>query len=110
MTRAISAGKRKGMEAVADMLRVGLPINMAFVAGSPAAGNEILYSRQETIEHHQAAENANVPFIYLSQGVGNEAFQYALELAAEAGVNFCGVLSIAKPWFAERQASHADKP
>jgi tagatose 1,6-diphosphate aldolase len=33
-----------------------------------------------------------VPLIYLLQGVRNEAFQYALELAAEAGVNFSGVL------------------
>jgi tagatose 1,6-diphosphate aldolase len=32
-----------------------------------------------------------VPFIYLSQGVSNETFQYALEPAEEAEVNSSGV-------------------
>jgi tagatose 1,6-diphosphate aldolase len=39
-----------------------------------------------------------VPFIYLSQGVSNEAFQYALELAAEAGVKLSGVLCGRAAW------------
>lgn len=39
-----------------------------------------------------------MPFIYLSQGVSNETFQYALELAAEAGVNFSGVLCGRVTW------------
>jgi tagatose 1,6-diphosphate aldolase len=55
---------------------------MAFVEGSPAAGNEIPYTREEAIDYYRrAAEEARVPFIYLSQGVSNETFQYALELA-----------------------------
>ncbi len=82
-----------------DVLKVGVPVNMAFVEGSPAAGNMILYSRQEAIDYYRkAAEEARVPFIYLSQGVSNETFQYALELAAEAGVNFCGVLCGRATW------------
>lgn len=82
-----------------DVLKVGVPVNMAFVEGSPAAGNEILYSREEAIDYYRrAAEEARVPFIYLSQGVSNETFQYALELAAEAEVNFSGVLCGRATW------------
>jgi len=72
-----------------NVLKVGVPVNMAFVEGSPAAGKEILYSREEVMDYYRrATEEARVPFIYLSQGVSNETFQYALELAAEAGVSF----------------------
>jgi len=82
-----------------DVLKVGVPVNMAFVEGSPAAGNEILYSREEAIDYYRrAAEEARVPFIYLSQGVSNETFQYALELASEAEVNFSGVLCGRATW------------
>jgi tagatose 1,6-diphosphate aldolase len=80
-----------------DVLKVG--VNMAFVEGSPSASYEILYSREEAIDYYRrAAEEARVPFIYLSQGVSNETFQYALELAAEAGVNFSGVLCGRATW------------
>jgi tagatose 1,6-diphosphate aldolase len=82
-----------------DVLKVGVPVNMAFVEGSPSASYEILYSREEAIDYYRrAAEEARVPFIYLSQGVSNETFQYALELAAEAGVNFSGVLCGRATW------------
>jgi tagatose 1,6-diphosphate aldolase len=82
-----------------DVLKVGVPVNMAFVEGSPAAGNEILYSREEAMDYYRrAAEEARVPFIYLSQGVSNETFQYALELAAESQVNFSGVLCGRATW------------
>jgi tagatose 1,6-diphosphate aldolase len=82
-----------------DVLKVGVPVNMAFVEGSPSASYEIPYSREEAIGYYRrAAEEARVPFIYLSQGVSNETFQYALELAAEAGVNFSGVLCGRATW------------
>ena len=82
-----------------DVLKVGVPVNLAFVEGSPAAGNEILYSREEAVDYYRrAAEEVRVPFIYLSQGVSNETFQYALELAAEAEVNFSGVLCGRATW------------
>jgi tagatose 1,6-diphosphate aldolase len=48
--------------------------------------------------YRRATEEARVPFICLSQGVSNETFQYALELAAEAGVNFSGVLCGRAAW------------
>jgi tagatose 1,6-diphosphate aldolase len=82
-----------------DVLKVGFPVNLAFVEGSPAAGKEILYTRGEAIKHYQtAAASALVPFIYLSEGVSNETFQFGLELAAEAGVNFSGVLCGRATW------------
>lgn len=82
-----------------DVLKVGVPVNMAYVEGSPSAGKEILYSREEAMDYYRrAAEAAGVPFIYLSQGVSNETFQYALELASEAGVNFSGVLCGRATW------------
>ncbi len=40
----------------------------------------------------QTAAEATKPFIYLSAGVSNAEFTEALELAAEAGVKFNGVL------------------
>jgi tagatose 1,6-diphosphate aldolase len=82
-----------------DVLQVGVPVNMSFLEGSPSAGNEILYSREEAVDYYRrAAEQARVPFIYLSQGVNNETFQYALELATEAEVNFSGVLCGRATW------------
>jgi tagatose 1,6-diphosphate aldolase len=55
-----------------DVLKVGVPVSMAFVEDSPAAASEILYSREEAIDYYRrAAEEARVPFIYLSQGVSS---------------------------------------
>jgi len=82
-----------------DVLKVGVPVNMSFVEGSPSAGDEILYGREEAVDYYRrAAEQARVPFLYLSQGVSNETFQYALELAEEAEVNFFGVLCGRATW------------
>jgi len=82
-----------------DVLKVGVPVNMDFVEGSPGAAKVILYTRKEAIEHYRrAAACARVPFIYLSQGVSNETFLYALELAEEAGVRFSGVLCGRATW------------
>ena len=81
------------------VLKVGVPVNMAFVEVHPRPVYEILYSREEAIDYYRrAAEEARVPSIYLSQGVSNETFQYALELAAEAGVNFSSVLCGRTTW------------
>ena len=35
-----------------DVLKVGVPVNMAFVEGSPSASYEILYSREEAIDYY----------------------------------------------------------
>ena len=41
---------------------------------------------------------AKKPFIYLSAGVSNDVFNESLELAAEAGTNFSGVLCGRATW------------
>jgi tagatose 1,6-diphosphate aldolase len=82
-----------------DVLKVGVPVNMAYVERSPAAGKEILHSRREAIAHYRrAASFAGVPFIYLSEGESNETFLDALELAIEAGMKFSGVLCGRATW------------
>jgi tagatose 1,6-diphosphate aldolase len=82
-----------------DVLKVGVPVNMAFVESSPSAGAEILYSREQAKGYfREAAAAARVPFIYLSEGVSNETFEDALELAGEAGANFSGILCGRATW------------
>jgi tagatose 1,6-diphosphate aldolase len=82
-----------------DVLKVGVPVNMAYVEGSPSAGSEILCSREKAKTYfREAAAAARVPFIYLSEGVSNETFEDALELAGEAGASFSGVLCGRATW------------
>jgi tagatose 1,6-diphosphate aldolase len=82
-----------------DVLKVGVPVNLNYLQGAPSATGQILYTREEAKQHfRRAAGSAQVPFIYLSEGVSNEAFLHALELAAEAGVKFSGVLCGRATW------------
>jgi len=82
-----------------DVLKVGLPVNLAFVQGSPSSSGELLYTRQQAMKHClHSAGCAQLPFIYLSEGVSNAAFQFGLELASEAGANFSGVLCGRATW------------
>ncbi len=82
-----------------DVLKVEVPVNMAFVAGAKACKGESAYTRDEAKEHfRRAAAAAKKPFIYLSAGVSNDVFAETLELAAESGVNFSGVLCGRATW------------
>jgi tagatose 1,6-diphosphate aldolase len=83
-----------------DILKVEMPVNPAFVAGIRSfSGEEIAYSRQEAIKHFQNAANATSrPFIYLSGGSSNDVFCEMLELAAEAGVRYAGILCGRATW------------
>ncbi|GLV53861.1 tagatose 1,6-diphosphate aldolase [Dictyobacter sp. S3.2.2.5] len=83
-----------------DMLKVEVPINCTYLAGSLAyKGGEVAYERAAAIEHFQAAAAAaKIPFIYLSGGVDDAVFRETLELAAEAGVPFSGVLCGRATW------------
>ena len=75
-----------------DILKVEVPINMAFVKGAKSSKGESAYTRDEAKEYfRRAAAAAKKPFIYLSAGVSNDTFNETLELAAEAGTNFSGV-------------------
>ena len=82
-----------------DVLKVGVPVNMAYVEGSAASSGPFVYTRAETLElFRQAAAVTSKPFLFLSAGVSNRAFNEALELASEAGVHFCGVLCGRATW------------
>jgi tagatose 1,6-diphosphate aldolase len=82
-----------------DVMKVEVPINMKFVEGSRSFGGQEVQSRQEAMDHfRRAADVATRPFIYLSAGVSNAEFTESLELAAEAGTKFSGVLCGRATW------------
>ena len=82
-----------------DVLKVEVPVNMAFVKGTKACKGDSVYSRDEAKDHfRKAASLAKKPFIYLSAGVSNDVFNETLELAGEAGTNFSGVLCGRATW------------
>jgi tagatose 1,6-diphosphate aldolase len=82
-----------------DVLKVEVPVNMKFVAGTRAFAGEVAYSQQEAMDFfREAASAATKPFIYLSAGVTDEVFRETLELAAEAGTPFAGVLCGRATW------------
>ena len=82
-----------------DVLKVEVPVNMKFVEGTRAFGGQAAYTRQEAMElFRQSAAAATKPFIYLSAGVTDEIFRETLELAAEAGTSFSGVLCGRATW------------
>lgn len=83
-----------------DVLKVEVPVNVKFVEGMRCfAGGEAAYTRAEAMEHFRtSAAASSLPFIYLSAGVSDEVFRETLELAAEAGTNFSGVLCGRATW------------
>jgi len=82
-----------------DILKVEVPINAEFVEGSSAYKGQQVYTRAEALDHfRRAAEVALKPFIYLSAGVGNAQFVESLNMAAEAGTDFSGVLCGRATW------------
>src|SRR6185437_6923427 len=82
-----------------DVLKVEVPVNMAFVAGAKACKGDAAYTRDQAKEHFlRAATAAKKPFIYLSAGVSNDVFTETLDLAAESGVKFSGVLCGRATW------------
>jgi tagatose 1,6-diphosphate aldolase len=82
-----------------DVMKVEIPINMRYVEGSSVSSGQHAYSRKEAMDHfRRAADVATKPFIYLSAGVSNAEFTEGLELAAEAGTRFSGVLCGRATW------------
>jgi len=82
-----------------DILKVEVPVNMKFVEGSKSYAGQKAYGRKEALDlFKRAAAVASKPFIYLSAGVSNSEFTESLELAAEAGVKFNGVLCGRATW------------
>lgn len=82
-----------------DVMKVEVPVNMAFVGGTRSCKGEAAYSRDQAKElFRKAAAVATKPFIYLSAGVSNETFSETLELAGESGTAFSGVLCGRATW------------
>jgi tagatose 1,6-diphosphate aldolase len=82
-----------------DVLKVEVPTNAEFVEGSSVFKGQAAYSRKEALEwYRRAAEVAAKPFIYLSAGVGNAQFVESLNMAAEAGTDYSGVLCGRATW------------
>ena len=82
-----------------DVLKVEVPINMAYVAGTKASKGASAYTRAEALDlFRSAAAETTLPFIYLSAGVSNPVFIETLELAGESGVAFNGVLCGRATW------------
>jgi tagatose 1,6-diphosphate aldolase len=82
-----------------DVLKVEVPVNMKYVEDAKAYGGQKAYSRTEAKGLFLKAATATTkPFIYLSAGVSNAEFTEALELAAESGVKFNGVLCGRATW------------
>ncbi len=82
-----------------DVMKVEVPINMKFVEGAKSYKGEKAYTKQEAMKlFRDAAAVATKPFIYLSAGVSNSEFTESLELAAESGVKFNGVLCGRATW------------
>ena len=82
-----------------DILKVEVPVNMAYVEGTATFAGTKAYSRSEAMKLFQdSAAAAKVPFIYLSAGVTDDVFRETLELAAEAKTPFSGVLCGRATW------------
>ena len=82
-----------------DVLKVEIPVNMKFVSGTKSFKGQEAYSKDKAKELYRAtAAVTNLPFIYLSAGVSEDEFRESLELAAEAGVSYNGVLCGRATW------------
>jgi tagatose 1,6-diphosphate aldolase len=82
-----------------DVLKVEVPIQMEFVSGTKSFKGEEAYTRKQALEHFRlSASSTHKPFIYLSAGVSNPVFIETLELAAESGAPFNGVLCGRATW------------
>jgi len=83
----------------ADVLKVGVPVNMNYVDSPALPSSQAIYSRSQAAAYFRRASDASsLPFIYLSEGVSNETFAAALALASESGSAFSGVLCGRATW------------
>ena len=82
-----------------DMLKVEVPTNSEFVEGSSVFKGQVAQTYKEALDlYRKAADVAQKPFIYLSAGVSNAVFVENLNLAAEAGTAYSGVLCGRATW------------
>jgi tagatose 1,6-diphosphate aldolase len=82
-----------------DVLKVEVPVNAEYVAGSSVYKGQAAYSRDQALDYYRkAAQTAEKPFIYLSAGVSNAQFVESLNMASEAGTDYSGVLCGRATW------------
>ena len=82
-----------------DVLKVEVPVDMAYVEGSNAFKGKAAYSQEDAMRLFREVGAASTkPYIYLSAGVSDEIFRETLELAAQAGTTFSGVLCGRATW------------
>ncbi len=82
-----------------DVLKMEVPIQMEFVAGTKACKGASAYTREQALGYFRSAAEASAkPIIYLSAGVSNPVFIETLELAGESGAKFNGVLCGRATW------------
>jgi tagatose 1,6-diphosphate aldolase len=82
-----------------DVLKVEVPTNAEFVEGSAVFKGQVAQTHKEALDlYRKAADIAQKPFIYLSAGVSNAVFVENLNLAAEAGTAYSGVLCGRATW------------
>jgi tagatose 1,6-diphosphate aldolase len=82
-----------------DMLKVEVPVNAEYVENSSVYKGQSAYTRAEALDlYRRAADEATKPFIYLSAGVSNAQFVESLNMAAEAGTAYSGVLCGRATW------------
>ena len=82
-----------------DVLKVEVPVNANYVEGSSVFKGPAAYTRTEALDlFRRAADAAKKPFIYLSAGVSNPQFIESLNMAAESGTDYSGVLCGRATW------------
>ena len=82
-----------------DVLKLEVPVNMAFVDGFAAEGVTPVYSKDEAAAYfREQSEATDLPFIFLSAGVSADLFRETLKFAKNAGSTFNGVLCGRATW------------
>ena len=83
----------------ADVLKLEVPIQMSYVEGASCCKSDPVYTRDEAIRlFHKAADATDLPIVYLSAGVTSSVFKETLEMAADNGVAFHGILGGRAIW------------
>jgi tagatose 1,6-diphosphate aldolase len=82
-----------------DVLKVDVPFNIKYVEGTRAFAGTAAYSVNDAMRiFREVGDACSKPFIFLSGGVSNEVFIETLELAAQAGTSYSGVLCGRATW------------
>jgi tagatose 1,6-diphosphate aldolase len=82
-----------------DLLKIEIPVQMKFVAGTRCFQGEQAYTRAEAEQHFRNIDSCtSKSYVYLSAGVSNSQFIETLEFAAESGSRFNGVLCGRATW------------